>query len=83
MLLLTSKNRYSKQVLAILTQTRDSDISIVNVIEDIATFVLNFFGNFYKNASEKALLIDGRDASPFLAWLRAGADSRTSGCLGT
>ncbi|GHO48914.1 hypothetical protein KSX_70770 [Ktedonospora formicarum] len=38
---------------------------------------------FYKNPSEKALLIDGRDASPFLERRRGGADPRTSGWWGT
>ena len=47
LLLLKSKNRYSKQKLAILSQTPDCTISIVNTIEDIATFTLNFFNRFH------------------------------------
>jgi hypothetical protein len=47
LLLLRSKNRYSKQFLAIITQTPDCDISIVNTIENIATFTLNFFNRFH------------------------------------
>jgi hypothetical protein len=47
LLLLRSKNKYSRQLLAIITQTPDSALSIVNTIENIATFTLNFFSQFH------------------------------------
>jgi hypothetical protein len=47
LLVLRSKNTYSKQLLAIVTQTPDSDVSIVNAIEEVATFVVNFFSSIY------------------------------------
>jgi len=47
LLLLRSKNKHSKQLLAIITQTPDRGDSIVNNMEHIATFVMNFFFNIY------------------------------------
>ena len=47
LLLLRSKNTFSKQLLAIVTQTPDCGKSIVNTIEDIATFTVNFFSHRY------------------------------------
>lgn len=46
LLLLRSKNKYSRQLLAIITQTPDCGTSIVNTIEHIATFLVNFFHQF-------------------------------------
>lgn len=46
LLLLRSKNQHSRQLLAIITQTPDCGLSIVNTIEHIATFLLNFFHRF-------------------------------------
>jgi len=47
LLLLRSKQRSSKQLLAIITQTPDCAISIVNWSEQIATFTMNFFREFH------------------------------------
>jgi hypothetical protein len=47
LLLLRSKNRFSKQLLAIITQTPDCPVSIVNTIEGIATFIVDFFCQIY------------------------------------
>lgn len=47
LLLLRSKSRFSKQLVAILTQTPDCPVSIVNTIENIATFTVNFFSNLH------------------------------------
>lgn len=47
LLLLRSKNPHSRQLLAIITQTPDCGLSIVNTIEHIATFIMNFFHQFH------------------------------------
>lgn len=47
LLLLRSKNRFSKQLIAIITQTPDCPVSIINTIEDIATFIVHFFRRIY------------------------------------
>lgn len=47
LLLLRSKSEHSRQLLAIITQTPDCSVSIVNTIEHVATFIVNFFSRFF------------------------------------
>jgi len=48
LLLLRSKQRSSKQLLAILTQTPDCGISLLNWSQHAVTFTMNFFGDIYR-----------------------------------
>jgi hypothetical protein len=84
LLLLRSKNRFSKQLLAILTQTPDCSVSIVNTIEDIATFTLNFFNRFHpsllrKNEDEDEIHEMTPDNTIFVEYLPAGCFGPDSG----
>src|SRR5260370_20425219 len=76
LLLLRSKNKYSRQRLAIITQTPDCFISIVNEIEHIATFVLNFFNRFHPPLLREEEEDDATHLAPentiFVEYLPAG-----------